>query len=1151
MEFLGARGWNKVFSGNQHRPFTIQIIYITNNSHCIGSDGNEKIKVEINGGINNQFKQFSLLIVLGWEFDPVQVVLKINSFKIVSGGWLKTAISMPTSYYTPNESSTSTISNTINIDGPEHHLTIQIISKYFEIIAAEEVNLHCKRITKCNKELLEILQVDIKGMDLWFLFVELFKIQPANIFLLTSILYTIISEDKKNELGTRRFALSFLIDMNDSYWIEKCAKAFVEVEESNLFDEEVYNILCSPNEQFSNKNKIIFFKLIGEHAQNKLAFITTDQSCPDDEKKRNSGKRKNKTMDCIKRYKQPFYQMILNCKEIESVYEILKYFFRSYEIPLIPELIDSYLDLLKEFHKQTFGFGTNVNKPSKQQYQKMINYTEMTWIIINVYWNHVERRVGRIVAKCQMYLFTMWRFHWDNAKTCLERNVNWQDDIGMIMAILPERRFKVIPTYVIRKNPNDWCYNTEIMHELMINLKSICMEIMKYHGEFKGTSIRQKASRIFEITQEYLTWSNFSSSNSANTKYEWNHHLNLLYACPISYLTHHQFRKYIQQLINSDPLLRQYDDLLMQRIQTIDPFAFSDWTKHKQEFIKRCECSKSVPTNVIEYLYEAIINNKYTILCMEQRQSESKCHSILSDNIADIVSQIAGIALNDNNNNSEQKPIIHENKSMVDFIHQLQNLKVVVDEEKIDSWKEAIKLDGIDKIYEFNYESPLGQGTFGIVYRVKRIDTGKVYAIKVLKRYTRSAAIEIAVTAHVWKFQTETINVVKIFDVEKYQNCVYIVMEQAINNLYSMYMSGSNGKIGIYAFANSKIPLHLMKQLVDGVECLHKMGITHCDIKPENALLYPGGILKIGDLGCAHIGSLTGIKGVVGTPDYQAPEMKNGEEYTSAIDVWSLGVLIFEVYYGGNAIRRDENGIIFDDSMIYPFEGLKELKCLLNFMLSEDPNKRIKIHDVKENIFFVEMDNDIDQKMQGNEQMDANEWNKNEFYNNALNDNDQWNMNEDEDDDDDDEWNMNEDEDEDDVDGDNDDGHNDDGHSDDGDNDGHHGVKNEHFILNVLGGLFGNDQDDNKDDNKDDINMDSNMGGHFVTTDDEWELLFNFLRDVDKNIMNSIQKFILENGDGEIHPIACYKICYSEKFDEITIKNNLIINKKIIFKQKK
>eukprot|EP01083_Nonionella_stella_P284132 967107_1 len=82
----------------------------------------------------------------------------------------------------------------------------------------------------------------------------------------------------------------------------------------------------------------------------------------------------------------------------------------------------------------------------------------------------------------------------------------------------------------------------------------------------------------------------------------------------------------------------------------------------------------------------------------------------------------------------------------------------------------------------------------------------------------------------------------------------------------------------------------------------------------------------------------------------------------------------------------------------------------------------------------------------------------------------------------------------------------------------------------------------NDDDNNDvDVNMESNVGGHQITeivqlefynTDEEWQGVLNNMRDGDKIILNSIEKFHLENGDGELDLVACFKICYCEKFDE-------------------
>lgn len=85
--------------------------------------------------------------------------------------------------------------------------------------------------------------------------------------------------------------------------------------------------------------------------------------------------------------------------------------------------------------------------------------------------------------------------------------------------------------------------------------------------------------------------------------------------------------------------------------------------------------------------------------------------------------------------------------------------------------------------------------------------------------------------------------------------------------------------------------------LVDALSYLHSKKLAHRDLKPDNILLNSEGVCKISDFGFAKecVSVLSSIKG---TPVYMAPEVVMEQSYNHSVDLWSLGVILFELYTG-------------------------------------------------------------------------------------------------------------------------------------------------------------------------------------------------------------------------------------------------------------
>ena len=141
-------------------------------------------------------------------------------------------------------------------------------------------------------------------------------------------------------------------------------------------------------------------------------------------------------------------------------------------------------------------------------------------------------------------------------------------------------------------------------------------------------------------------------------------------------------------------------------------------------------------------------------------------------------------------------------------------------------------------------------------------------------------------------------NILTIYDAGSFNGGIAIVMELVKDSLRKMLDR------------TPQLPFDLIvsiaAQVADGLQCLHDNGIWHRDIKPSNILIAPGNVAKIGDFGLAHIpmSELTRTGTVLGTPRYMSPEQARGEVVDHRTDIFSLGIVLFEMLAGQTPFER-------------------------------------------------------------------------------------------------------------------------------------------------------------------------------------------------------------------------------------------------------
>jgi len=199
----------------------------------------------------------------------------------------------------------------------------------------------------------------------------------------------------------------------------------------------------------------------------------------------------------------------------------------------------------------------------------------------------------------------------------------------------------------------------------------------------------------------------------------------------------------------------------------------------------------------------------------------------------------------------------------------------------------------------------LGQGGMASVYLATQHSFERDVALKVMSpllnsdpsfaaRFKREARI-VAQLSHA--------SIVPVFDVGEHQSCHYLSME---------YLSGGDLKHRLLQGEHDlSLALNVCIALSGALDAAHRKGFVHRDIKPENVLFREDGTPVLTDFGIARAvdsgRSMTLAGMLVGTPDYMSPEQVKGLELDGRSDLYSLGIVFFEILTGGVPFKADSN----------------------------------------------------------------------------------------------------------------------------------------------------------------------------------------------------------------------------------------------------
>lgn len=253
------------------------------------------------------------------------------------------------------------------------------------------------------------------------------------------------------------------------------------------------------------------------------------------------------------------------------------------------------------------------------------------------------------------------------------------------------------------------------------------------------------------------------------------------------------------------------------------------------------------------------------------------------------------------------------------------------------------------KYGRYNIVSRLGKGSMGEVFLAHDPHIDRKVALKVLQKdhLTSKAIVNRFVKEAKAIGRLSHPGIVGVYDVGKDHGTIYIAME---------FLEGLplNEAVRTRKFGSAEI-VNICRQVADALEYAHQRGIVHRDIKPSNLILTENGQVKLTDFGIAHFedASLT-LKtrsgDILGTPAYMSPEQISCKGVDNRSDLYSLGVILYELLVGRRPFAGNNLASLFkaigDHKITPPIKANPAISMGLNTVIlkaiEKDPNRRFQ-----------------------------------------------------------------------------------------------------------------------------------------------------------------------------------------------------------------
>lgn len=241
----------------------------------------------------------------------------------------------------------------------------------------------------------------------------------------------------------------------------------------------------------------------------------------------------------------------------------------------------------------------------------------------------------------------------------------------------------------------------------------------------------------------------------------------------------------------------------------------------------------------------------------------------------------------------------------------------------------------------YRIDRVLGQGGMAVVYLAEQLSLGRAVALKVLapalahdpiasERFLREAR---------YAAKLHHPNVIEVHEVGSHAGTAFMAVAYEPGGSIAGLLPGP---------IDVRRALRIVRDIADALDYAHKRGVVHRDVKPQNILLRDDGGCVLGDFGIAlamETGvDLTGKGNSVGTPSYMSPEQLRGERVDGRADLYSLGVVLFQILAGDVPYRGSDTWAVGQQHMTAPLPDLPRefapIQSLVHALMAKTPDGR-------------------------------------------------------------------------------------------------------------------------------------------------------------------------------------------------------------------
>ena len=369
------------------------------------------------------------------------------------------------------------------------------------------------------------------------------------------------------------------------------------------------------------------------------------------------------------------------------------------------------------------------------------------------------------------------------------------------------------------------------------------------------------------------------------------------------------------------------------------------------------------PNDAFKMIFSEEYKIDYTFISFEYENFEKLLNELVKLNNVNKIKKIPHIALvgiYEKSKHSEET--VAKGKSFgLEYIIEKGSLNMETLSNLIISVKEAKSknMSKEDKKKEkYSFIKNLGSGEFGVVDLYKDNENDRYVAVKKISLEGMSQAGKNKVKQEVdYMSSVKTPTIIEFYHSTVENDKRYIYLEFAKDGTLEQKIRDC--KLKGNSFPTESI-LDWLIQVLIAVFSLNKNNMMHRDIKSENILITEDGVCKLSDLGISRVVDEQ-QKTLCGTPYYVSTEIASGLDYDYNSDIWSLGVVLYEVITGIKPFDKPNpselyESIINDEYKPLPVDTDPKLIFLVNFMLRKNPKKRANLEDLlKQDFIFNRM----------------------------------------------------------------------------------------------------------------------------------------------------------------------------------------------------